>query len=193
MNRYITQIKVTALTAMLSCSYGVSAAPYVGFSIGQATIDDACDDINIPGVSCDDSDTSFKIYGGSKVNKNFGFEIAYVDMGQAELTDGVTTIKYEATGFNFSALGIIPVSNNVDIFGKAGLMLWDAEASISAPFNVSEDDNGTDITFGVGINFNASEKFAIRAEFEKFNNVGDEDTTGESSVTVLTVGAIMYF
>jgi hypothetical protein len=34
---------------------------------------------------------------------------------------------------------------------------------------------------------------AAVAEFERFNNIGSETTTGESSVTILSVVGVIYF
>jgi hypothetical protein len=79
-------------------------------------------------------------------------------MGQASLADGFTTVTYEATGLGFSALGIIPASNTVDLFGKIGLMFWDAKVSVSGQFAGSEDDDGSDMMFGFAANIGLNEK-----------------------------------
>ena len=61
-------------------------------------------------------------------------------------------------------------------------MFWDAKISASGIINDSISDDGTDITFGFGANFGVSETVAIRAEFEKFQNIGNESTTGRGFV-----------
>ena len=117
---------ILIFAALLTISTNTLAQPFVGISFGQATIEDACDGLPA-GVSCDDSDTAFKIFGGYKLNKNVAFEAAYIDMGEAVATDGVDTLTVEATAINFSVLGIIPASNTVDIYGKLGFAFWDAK------------------------------------------------------------------
>lgn len=194
MNNSSTFTAIPLLLGALTLTSNLNAAPYVGFSLGQATIEDACDGFTgLPGVSCDDSDTAFKIYGGSKINPNFAFEVAYIDMGEAVASDRFDTLTSEVTAFNFSALGIIPVSQTVDLFGKVGLLFWDAKISINGSLNGSISEDGTDIGFGFGANFAVNEKFSIRAEFQKFPNIGDDDTIGESAITMLSVGAIISF
>ena len=193
MNKLSCYIAVPLFMASLSITTSSAAEPYIGFSFGQASVDDFCDGIPSD-VSCDDSDSAFKIFGGYKLNKNFAFEASYIDFGQAVATDGFDTLTFEPTGFNFSLLGLIPVSNTVDFFGKVGLLFWDAKIAASSGTSYrSRDDDGTDLNFGAGVNFNASEQFSLRAEFQRFNNIGDETITGEFAVTLLTVAGILRF
>jgi hypothetical protein len=46
---------------------------------------------------------------------------------------------------------------------------------------------------GLGVKFDAADTVELRAEFERYKNVGDDDKTGESDVDVLSVGAVMKF
>ena len=177
---------------MLTISSNTLAQPFIGFSFGQATVDDACDGLPA-GVSCDDSDRALKFFGGYKINKNAAFEASYIDMGEAVATDGIDTLTAEATAINLAVPGIIPASNTVDFFGKLGFAFWDAKVRASGTITGSLDDDGTDIMFGAGVNSGLTDQFALRAEFERFNNVGSETTTGESSVTILSVGGVIYF
>ncbi len=200
MKNLSTYISVSLIVASFAFANNSNAAsypdpyPYVGFSIGQATIQDACDSSAISVVSCEDSDTSFKVYGGAKTHRNFAFEVAYIDMGEVVITDNINTQTIEATGLNSSVFGIIPASNNVDVFAKVGLMYWEAKKFSSGTFNGTiASSEGMDMTFGFGANFGVSRTFALRVEFENFRRVGGEKTTGESGVTLLTLGAALYF
>jgi len=182
---------ITTLT-IANITYG--AEPYAGFSLGQIKVGDFCDDFSsIPGVSCEDTDTSFKVFGGAKINKNFAVEGSYIDFGELVAKDNFDSFTAEITGFNISAVGIIPVSDSVDIFGKVGMLFWDLKLALSGTFNDSLSEDGNDISFGFGANFDVNDTFAIRAEFEKFNSIGKESTTEESSVALLSLGAVFKF
>ena len=196
MNNLSIYISISLIITSFAFANNLNAAtyPYIGFSIGQASIEEACESSGISVVSCEDSDTSFKVYGGAKLHRNFAFELAYVDMGESVVKDNVDTLVIEATGLNASVFGIIPASRNIDLFGKVGLMYWEAEKSSSGTSNGTiASSEGADITFGFGANVGVSRTFALRAEFEKFRKVGGEMTTGESAVTVLTLGVAWYF
>ena len=193
MKTIATYISIPLLLTSLIFSNNVraEAMPYAGLSLGQAKVNDFCD--GFTGVSCDDSDTALKVFGGAKLNKNFAFEASYVDMGEFIVTDGIDTFTAEITGFNFSAVGIIPASDSVDIFGKVGMLFWDLKLALSGTFTDSLSEDGNDISFGFGANFDVNDTYAIRAEFEKFNSIGKESTTGESSVALLSLGAVFKF
>jgi len=193
MKNIATYISIPLLVTTMALTSNVIAEtnPYAGLSFGQSKVNDFCDGFS--GVSCDDSDTSLKIFGGAKFNKNFAFEAAYIDLGEAIVTDNIDTFTAEATGFNFSAVGIIPVSESVDIFGKVGMLFWDLKLALSGTFTDSLSEDGNDISFGFGADFDVNESFSIRAEFEKFNSIGKESTTGESSVTLISLGAVFSF
>jgi OOP family OmpA-OmpF porin len=168
--------------------------PYAGFSIGQASIEDACESSGLSVVSCEDSDTFFKVYGGAKLHRNLALEVAYVDMGKSVVKDNVDTLTIEATGLNASVFGIIPASSNIDMFGKVGLIYWESEKSSSGVSNGTiASSEGVDVTFGFGANFGISRTLALRAEYERFRKVGGELTTGESAVTLITLGVSLYF
>lgn len=193
LSNYIPVLLFIAVFAFATNSNAVTY-PYIGLSIGQATIEDACESSGISVVSCEDSDVAYKVYGGAKIHRNFAFEVAYIDMGEAVISDNIDTLSIEATGINSSVFGIIAASKNIDVFAKVGLMYWDATKSSSGAFNGQiASSTGSYITYGLGANFGISRTFALRAEFEKFPRVGGEQTTGESGVTVITFGAALYF
>lgn len=180
------------LMGVMLFSSTATAQPFVGLSVGQSTLDDFCDGIPF-GVSCDDTDSALKLFGGYRFNQNMAFEAAYIDMGESVATDGFDTLKAEATALNFSVLGIIPVSSTFEIFGKFGLAFWDTKLSASGSFSGARDADGQDIMFGAGVSFQATNQLSIRAEAEKFDNVGDGTATLESSVTILSVGGVVSF
>ena len=71
--------------------------------------------------------------------------------------------------------------------GKAGLHLWDAEESgqiLGIPFSVSDD--GSDFTFGLGIQASLSKQFSVRFEFDSYD-------LDDSDVQFLGISAILHF
>ena len=122
-----------ALSAMLA-STQASAQFFIGGSIGQGDIDDEVAEGLITSGTVDGKDTAFKIFGGYMFNRHFGVEAAYVNFGEATYSGDfvgsqVTGGKVEIDGFNLSAIGSLPITEQFSIFGKVGLFLWDAEAS----------------------------------------------------------------
>jgi OOP family OmpA-OmpF porin len=169
-----------------------SAQAFVGGSIGQGDIDDEITSGLIDSGSVDGKDTAWKIFGGYMFNKNFGVEAAYVDLGEVSYSGlfggaPVTGGAVELTGFNISALGSYPINEQFSVFGKIGLFLWDAEASDTTggvPFSAKDD--GTDVSFGVGLGYNFSRNLGVRAEWEMFK-------TDDADASLISVGVLWRF
>jgi OOP family OmpA-OmpF porin len=172
---------------------------YVGGSYGQALYEDVCDSVSgTAGATCDDKGDSYKIFVGSRVSPNLAFEAAYVDLGEATASNpvfgGGTNVRtIEVTGLNFSVLGIKPLSKSFDLFGKFGLMLWEADGTTTDNLGSSTASVGdSDINFGFGANYNVNETFTLRAEYERFHNIS-YDSNLETPVSLLTLGVVVSF
>jgi len=151
-------------------------------------------------ASLDEDDGGFKIFGGVKFNKFFGIEAGYANLGTAELTgNNGDTFILEGTTFTFLAnsakieaeadtlmieavvfLPLDELTGNESLkyfepFIKLGVHFWDVEYTFAAASVSSStaDDDGTDVVYGAGINFNIIEHLTIRAEWQRF--VTDED------------------
>jgi OOP family OmpA-OmpF porin len=180
-----------ALSGALTASQA-SAQFFIGGSIGQSDIDDEITTGLITSGTVDGKDTAWKIFGGYMFNRHFGVEAAYVNLGEVSYSGAfgvlpVTGGKVELTAFNVSALGALPINEQVSLFGKIGLFGWEAEASDTTggvPFSAKDD--GTDLSFGVGIMFNFTPSFGVRAEYEFFQtDIGDAG--------LISVGAVWRF
>ena len=182
---------VLALAASLAATQA-SAQAFVGGSFGQSDIDEEITTALIDSGTVDAKDTGWKIFGGYMFNRHFGVEAAYLNLGEVSYSGTfgglpVTGGKVELTGFNIAALGSYPLSEQFSVFGKLGLFIWDAEASDTtggAPFSATAD--GTDLSFGVGVNYNFTRNLGLRAEWEMFK-------TDEADATLLSIGAVWRF
>jgi OOP family OmpA-OmpF porin len=180
-----------ALGATLAATQA-SAQAFVGGSFGKSDIDEEITTGLIDSGSVDGKDSGFKIFGGYMFNRHFGVEAAYVDLGEVSYSGTfggapVTGGKVEVSGFNISALGSFPVTEQFSVFGKIGLFLWDAEANDTTggvPFSASED--GTDVSFGVGVGWQFTRNLGLRAEWEMFK-------TNEADATLISVGVLWRF
>jgi OmpA-OmpF porin, OOP family len=185
---------VIASTILISPFTNFASAswyPYMGISAGQSSYGDVCNTSAGPTItSCEDTDTALKVYAGAKVGRYTAFEVSYMDIGQAELRSD-STYTVEASGFNISGFGILPVTNNIDLFARAGALAWKAERNSTA--GPVADSDGIDLSYGAGVNIGISRHFAIRAEYENFQRVGGEVTSGETPVTLISLGVSWYF
>ena len=113
----------------------------VGGAAGQATIE-------IDSAGFDESDTGFKVFGGWRLLKFLGLEGGYVDFGGPTMSTGGVEANAEVTAWDAFAMGVVPFGK-LEVFGKAGLVMWDAEATVSTPgLRVTQSTDGTDLAAG---------------------------------------------
>ncbi len=180
-----------ALSGLLAATQA-SAQAFVGASIGQSDVDEDITAGLITSGSVDSKDNAFKVFGGYMFNRHFGVEGAYVDLGEVSYSGSfgsaaVNGGKVETTGFNVAALGSYPVTEAFSVFGKIGLFIWEAEASDTTggvPF--SEKTDGTDISFGLGLNYQFTRNLGVRAEWERFK-------LDEADADLISVGIVWKF
>lgn len=157
------------LSAMANASGG-----YIGVSAGQT-------DFGLPDF---DDGNSFAITGGYRINESFAVEASYLDLGKAK--DDIAPVwTIEGNGFNFSAVGIIPVNETFDIFGKVGIFVWDMSLH-EAGYGELVSDDGADISLGFGASANLTEKFSVLFEYQKLD-LNDE------TISNLSIGARFNF
>jgi len=212
--------KAVVLFATLAFSAGIASAEgnwYFGGSVGQASIDtdnvarDVAnllrDDYGATGVysSKDESDTSFKLFAGYKFNSNFAIEGGYADFGNFNAKAGGvigTPISVKAKGESYAvfvdAVGTLPLNDSFSIFGKAGAAYAHTKMKVSGSWagftdSESETDNEVVPKLGLGAEYNFTKSVAVRAEYEKYFNVGDSDKTGESDIGVWSIGIKLSF
>jgi len=186
------------LTAVLLAGMGLSSVPvlaqdtgfYLGGSIGQSQFDvdtGQLSALGATGISTDDSDSGWKIFGGYQFNKTWGLEVGYVDFGKVGIkgtAGGPFTVNLDLTAFTVAGTGTVPLANAFSAFGKAGLYIWDSKASSSGTI-VATGNDGTDLMLGAGVLYNLSKNVAIQGEIEYF--------AGDDTVTLFSIGLRFKF
>jgi OOP family OmpA-OmpF porin len=191
---------LAAASVGLAMSPSVSRAQgaYVGAAAGTARADVTCD----LDISCasDDNDTGFKVFAGFEFAPEIAVEVAYVDLGEASISGrdtgfvGAKRFTFETSGANVAAVASLPMSNTFAFNAKAGLFLWNLDATATdATGSSTLSESGTDFMVGLGGTINFAPQVALRLEWEGFFDVGDEFTTGTSDLDFLSAGLLIRF
>lgn len=158
---------------------------YVGGSVGNTALEfdfeDGGDDFTF-----DENDFSWKAYGGFKFPVP-ALHLA-VEGGYRSLGGPSTTIASQEFGIDVTAWDVFGVAGfdlgPVTVFGKLGMIAWDAEVTLAGLDAGSEDDQ--DMGYGLGASFNLG-SFQLRAEYEAF------DVSDINDLYMLSAGFVYTF
>jgi len=189
--------RVIAALGLSAAAFALPAAAqtsmsnfYVGATLGQSTAQDACNDLAGTGISCDDSDTAFKIFGGYQINRNFAAELGYADLGKAKADAAGLTAEIKSSAWDLSLIGSYPINEQFSIFGRLGVYMADTKADTN--FGINESHSNNDLTYGFGARYDVTQNLGLRAEWQRYSQVGGGDI-GKSDVDVLGVTALWKF
>lgn len=141
--------------------------------------------------------TAYRVFLGYQFNRYVGLEVGYNDFGSVDIglssnaTESGTSFagngqaEAEAKGFTFSALLSVPLGERFSVFGRAGVLAWDASASGVATGVITEsdgsvqnlneafafDDSGADGLYGAGATLDITDNVSLRAEWTHYELV----------------------
>ena len=163
---------ILAIIAASAFAVSPAMASPNGFYLGAGV-----GDFGVKVDGFDASDTGFKLFGGYQAWKYFGAELEYIDGGSSE--DG--GVKVDVSSWNLSAMGILPIGEQFNVFAKLGIVFWDAE------MRGFGDDSGEDFSWGIGAGYSFTDHFGARLEYQGFE-IEDTDT-----VDMISIGASWNF
>jgi len=165
---------------------------YVGASVGQADYKDGCQGVSGPGISCDDKDTAWRIFGGYQFSRNLAAELGYHNLGEIKASNSFNgaTATIKASAWELVGVGLLPFANRFSGYGKLGLYYGTTEGSSN--FSASATDNNTGLTWAVGLQFDPTPPVGLRVELQQYHDIGG-DNTGKGNINVLNVGALWRF
>lgn len=159
----------------------VVADPYLGVAVGTASYD-----VDLgTGADFEEDGTGTKIYGGYNFNKYYAAEVviynfAEASVGAVEITPGSDPVSADVSmkGIGAYAVGMYPLSKEVNLMAKLGVLSWDADIRINT---TNGENDGTDVAYGLGISYAFTKELLATAEWEAFNSDNPE-------LTMLSIG-----
>jgi opacity protein-like surface antigen len=164
-------------------------------------------------VGTDDSDVGFAAQFGYRFTRYIAVEFALAQYGDLrsraradiDLDDGngvvpaSINLAFHSGGPQLSAIGILPLNNKFELYGRAGLLFASSEREFV--IRVDGDTNSfgrakgesTEVVFGVGAAYHVNQMFSVRAQYEKLDKVGDPNRTGTEDISSASIGLIVRF
>jgi hypothetical protein len=229
--------KVTAVAILCAAASPTAAANEAGFYIGgyfgqtakdvsRTFFEDFKNDIHAflgytpsdETIAFDDTDSSFALFAGYRLNSYLAFEAGYTRLGQVTyqsrstgdfpMDTGLanTTFESETSGFTVSALGTLPLTRDWELFARGGalfavnkltvLIITRQEVFVSplgTEFSDSFSRGTTDVYGALGISRRFFENYAVRLEYQRVFAAGLPDTGGKGDLDIVLVGVTVTF
>lgn len=203
----------TALLASASAALAAGNTWYLGGNVGSSMINIDESSVNdafraagatTASTSSDDRDTGYKIFAGYQFNDWLGLEFGYFDMGKFSTTTNFTVGAVPGTGklewkvkdgYFVDAVGTLPLANGFSLFGRLGAYSAKTELNgFAGAVRVSSaSDRSSDLHWGIGAGYDFNKNVGVRLEWERFQKVGDNNTTGRGDVDLASIGIVYRF
>ena len=226
--KLITGLLAAAIALATAPAFAADEGFYVGAGMGYSKINinetklnNNIDDLasvfgwSLDKGSVDQNATPYSFFVGYRLMPYLAAEVAWIDMGSADyrgyisqdVGTGTGSIKgtWEASGWPLSVLGIWPINETWEVFGRVGVFIGDVKFSGKALdsngnlvcvgsdcFKGSAKESSTEFFGGVGVDANFLDTWAARFEWQAMPSLGN-DETGSGNFNNFLVSIIYKF
>lgn len=139
----------------------------------------------------DDDAWAGSVYGGYQFNEWFSLEGGYNYLGNSkEHIAGSEVNKTQIQNGELGAKLDWNLTNAWNLFGKVGTSYNYVDQKTGA---YNDSDENWSLMLGAGVEYQLSHNWRVRTEYQWFDNVGENSTTGKSDVNYLSLGLSYYF
>jgi OmpA-like transmembrane domain len=182
---------------------------YADFDLGRAGYSVAADahfpTVTFSAVDSRIKDTSWGVTFGYRFIPYFGTEVGYVSLGKESFpavdvggdAGAHATASFSSGGPTLALVGAFQVGY-LEMFVKAGYLFARAQLSVvgtdgATKLNTKMTASTPVPLGGVGLRYEFSERWHVKLEFDRYDGVGDGESTGVANVNVTTLGVGVLF
>jgi OOP family OmpA-OmpF porin len=178
-----------ASTAVCAQAAAQDSGVYLGGSVGGATAKDSCSGAVLP--TCDSSGAGWGVEAGYQFSRSFAAEIGYRNLGRISEQSGGGMRAEVKSGLGEALLiGGLPIER-LTVYGKGGI--YRAKSTLRSDFLTEGNNRNVGWTLGVGVSWDITQHFAVRLEWQRYNNLGGDAVGFRSDVDVSILGATFKF
>ena len=133
------------------------------------------------GKDTDKDATALSLFGGYNFNDYYAAELGYLYAGKA----GVDGADFKTQGATLSGIARLPLGDIFSVFAEGGAYFNHVNGN-------GNSDNGTAPLAGLGLTAKLSDLIDVQARYRYLWNLGDEQKTWESDMSVATLELVMH-
>jgi OOP family OmpA-OmpF porin len=163
--------------------------------------------------STENTDVGYQALFGYRFHRYFAAELGLAQFGDLTSTaktdmdfgDGAgfvpasVTLTFTAGGPILSAIGILPIGEKFELYGRLGYLFTSSERSLTSRVNGESGGFGSakgdsqNPVYGLGFAYHINQVYSIRGEYQQLDQLGQENRTGAEDVTVMGLGLVVRF
>ncbi|HEH9427734.1 TPA: porin OmpA [Aeromonas sobria] len=151
---------------------------YTGIGAGWAYAH-GLDDVK--GLDTDKDATALSLFGGYNFNDYYAAELGYLYAGSA----GVDGTDFKTQGATLSGIARLPLNDIFSVFAEGGAYFNHVNGN-------GNSDNGTAPLAGLGLTAKVSDLIDVQARYRYLWNLGSEQKTWESDMSVATLELVLH-
>ncbi len=160
-----------------------------------------------------DTDIGYQATFGYRFTRYFAAEIGLVQYGElsssaksdVDFGDGngfepvSVKLAFNVGGPLFSAIGILPLNDKFELFGRIGYLFASSEREFSSRAQGESGITGSakgdsqEVVYVIGATYNINQVYSIRLEYQKLHEVGDPTRNGTEDLDTILLGAAIRF
>ena len=164
-------------------------------------------------TSTEDSDIGYTAAFGYRFNRYLAAELGLAQYGETAskvrgeidqlqgqgFVPASVKISFAVGGPMFSAIGILPLGEKFELYGRAGLLFASAERELAARVDGRNAGAGaakgdsTEVVFGAGLAWHFNQIYTIRLEQQRLTEVGQEERSGTEDIDYTALGFMVRF
>ena len=137
---------------------------------------------------------SVTVSGGYRFNRNVAAEGGITGYGDSTIVTGSGSSTARQGDLRFLAVGILPLGENFELFGKAGLGFHSVRMLGTGSYAGTDSPHTVmNLVVGLGAQVNFSSRFGMRFEYESLGKAKSSATDPGADISRVTVGGVLNF
>ena len=150
------------------------AGPYVRVESGRSNFSQSG---ILPKAETDDQGKAVKLFGGYRINENFGVEAGYAALGSFTISviAGGAIIKQDgrASSIFITATGQLPLGETLALQGRLGLSSGKVSGTNVLPASDNLMGSKTSVLFGLGVQYRPKSNVALTLNYDSYGKLSN--------------------